>query len=124
MNLRRYRLGAIALAIAVALEVVFAVADPDRVLTRYLAVDAPAAVGWLHAWRPFAIGVRLAIRLGYRFDKIAYKAPWQFWAISEAVGLLLTAAAVWLVLWLWTSWRARRRADSAKTGAQQSAIHS
>jgi hypothetical protein len=101
MNIRRFRLPLIALGIASAFEVVYEVANAYSLgaLTSYLADDAPKVVQWLY-WSPRVLGVRVANALGYRFDHVAYSAPWQFDAIVYAVSVPMTAGGVWLVLWL------------------------
>jgi hypothetical protein len=109
MKTRRFRLPLVALGITAAFEVIYEVADSlsQSALTRYLANDAPAVVQWLWGWSPFVLGVRLSHRLGYRFDHVTYSAPWQFDVIARTSAFLITAGAVWLVLWLSTYMRER-----------------
>jgi len=109
MRPRYGRLALIAFGGTLAFESIFLIADRDGKVTRYLAVEAPTWLRALHAFRPQALGVRLSNLLGYRFDVAGYHAPWQFWVVSWAVDLLLTALGVWLILLLYRAWRSDRR---------------
>ncbi len=110
MNMRRFRLPVIAIAITAVFELVYNAADSEGALTSYLASDAPEVVQYLWGrWSPLALGVRLARRLGYRFDHTTYSAPWQFDAISRTTAFFITFGLVWLVLWLSTCLRERSK---------------
>jgi len=108
MNTRRFRLPLIALGITAAFEVIDEVANAyfHGALTSYLVDEAPKVVRWLY-WSPRVLGARVAHALGYRFDHVAYSAPWQFGAIVYAVSIPIIAGGLWLVLRLSTFLRER-----------------